>query len=94
LNFFFLQRGRGCQYYRWEEDYLAELQDQDQKEKAMKEIHAEQDKTITEAQGTSSLDLKINTLIDIGKEVVLLLKCIVFVCLCGFIWSVFAGESK
>jgi hypothetical protein len=89
-----LQRGVGCQFYRWEEEYFAELKALSRKEQALKDNKAQEDKNVSDQVPSSAIDLKINILIDIGKELVLVLKCILLVFVCAVLWNVYSVDRN
>lgn len=91
---FSLQRGVGCQFYRWEEEYFAELKALSRKEQALKDNKAQEDKNVSDQVPSSAIDLKINILIDIGKELVLVLKCILLVFVCAVLWNVYSVDRN
>jgi hypothetical protein len=45
-------------------------------------------------QRICNLELKMNIVVELMKDVVLLLKCIACICVCGLIWSVCVGMRR
>ncbi|CAN6270309.1 unnamed protein product [Urochloa humidicola] len=99
--------GTGCGFWYWEEDYVDFLKTPEGKiaieqlylKDSLEFNNADMKEGKKQSNGKEELELyelakQMRVAVAIGTEIVVLLRCILVVCVCGFLWNSYAVSRR